>query len=310
MTHEIYHRYRPSKLEDVVGQANALSVINKFISEGKIPHAMMFIGPPGTGKTTLARILSKLLKCGRMDFDEVNCASIESPIDKIRSIQTMMGLSPASGPVRVWLLDEIQALSKAGFAQQALLKMLEEPPKTVYFFLATTDPNKVIKAIRSRCTEIVLRAIPDKELAKLLKDIVKKEKADVTDDVIDKVISVAEGSARNALKILDSVLKLETEEKQLEAVQSGTYERQSIELCRALLSPKCSWPEVARILQGIDEEPETMRRMILGYMSAVMLKGGKNLDRVHSVMKCMEFNFFDTGKPGLVSACYQAVIGT
>lgn len=307
MSHELYHRYRPKKLTDVVGQDSALKVLNGYIKSKQIPHAILFVGPSGCGKTTLARILKNQLVCHDMDFEEVNCAAIESPIEAIRNIQQRMGLAPVAGPVRVWLLDEVQALSRAGFAQQALLKMLEDVPKHCYFFLATTDPGKVIPTIRNRCTEIALKSISTRDLGGLISAIITKEKIKVSEEVMDRVIETADGSARKALVLLESVIRIEGEEEQLEAVHASDSRRQAIDLCRALMNPTVTWPEVAKILREVQEEAETIRHIMLGYMSSVMLKGGKGLDRAHQIILGFEMDFFSSRKAGLIAACYQIV---
>src|SRR6266480_3545550 len=144
---EFYRKYRPKTLKGIVGQEGAISSLQKLIDKGTIPHALLFTGPSGSGKTTIARIVKDHLGCGDADYQEVDCAVVESPIEAVRAIHRASHLSPMSGSCRIFFLEEVQSLSKAGFSQQALLKLLEEVPDHVYFILATTDPTKLNKAI-------------------------------------------------------------------------------------------------------------------------------------------------------------------
>ena len=148
---ELYKRFRPKSLDAVVGNGGTVAALQKFLKKGNLPHTILFKGPSGCGKTTLARILAKELGCGVLDLREYNSADFRG-IDTIRDISRIMTNAPAAGNCRVFILDEAHQLSKD--AQNAALKILEDTPKHVYFFICTTDPQKLIATIRSRCTEM------------------------------------------------------------------------------------------------------------------------------------------------------------
>jgi len=193
-------------------------------------------------------------------------------------------------------------------AQKALLKMLEDTPDHVYFMLCTTDPQKLIKPIRTRCTEIALKPIDSEDLKILIGDTSEAEGKKVSEDVADKIIESSEGSARKALVLLDSVIRLESEEEMLEVIEKSTQEKQGIDLCRALLN--APWKKVAEIVEGIaPDDVETVRWIVLGYMRTIVLGGGKIADKAYRIMCCFERNFFDTKHNGLVMACWEAVNG-
>ena len=116
---------------------------------------------------------------------------------------------------------------------------------------------------------------------------------------------MCEWSARKALVLLNQVMLLETEEEQLEAIQKSDTKRQAIELARALLNPRAQWPAIAKLLKEIDDEPENIRRLLLGYSSSVMLSGGKLASRAYLIATAMRDNFYDSGKPGLITAVYE-----
>ena len=211
---ELYRKHRPRKLTEVVGQDGVVTTLTSMIEGGKVPHACLFVGPSGTGKTTLVRILRHELGCSRADYQEVDFASTEKTIDTIRSIQQRMGLAPGLGQCRVWFLDEMQSLSRTQFAQQALLKMLEDCPDHVWFFLATTDPGKLIPTIITRCTKFVLKPLSEPDMVKLIGDVLRKENhaQNVSQAVAERIVDSAGGSARQALVDLGRVLHLKTEE--------------------------------------------------------------------------------------------------
>ena len=133
---ELKDKYRPKSLDKIVEQPAMVSALKGFIAKNKIPHSMLFSGAAGCGKTTAARVVADLLKCGPTDFHEINSANFRG-IDTVREIQQRINLHAIGGKSRVWLIDEAHQLTKD--AQNGLLKILEECPKHVYFMLCTTD---------------------------------------------------------------------------------------------------------------------------------------------------------------------------
>lgn len=305
---ELCHKYRPKNLKDVVGQESAMRILSQYVEQKRIPHALMLQGTSGSGKTTTARILKDVLECGDQDFYEINCATVESALDTVRSIQQRMGMASIGGKSRIWVLDEVQSLSRSAFSQQGLLKILEDGPRHCYFILATTDPNKVIKTVRDRCTIIQFKAIQPKTISNLLISIIKKEKGKVSEEVIDKIVEISEGSARRALVLLDKIIGIKDEEEQLSSVVSEEYQKKAEFLGKLLLNPRTKWNEVAKVLKENEEEPENLRRGILGFAAAVLMSGKVN-PRAFQMLTAFECDFFNSGKGGLVRACYEVIVG-
>ena len=150
----LYRKYRPTKLEDVVGQEQVTSVLANAIKSGKISHAFLFIGPRGTGKTSVARILAHAVngfdyqvEDSYLDIIEIDAAS-NTGVDNIRELREKAVIAPTKGKYKVYIIDEVHMLTKS--ASNALLKTLEEPPEHVIFIMATTDAHKVPITISSR----------------------------------------------------------------------------------------------------------------------------------------------------------------
>ncbi len=296
-------KYRPKLLKDMVGNPATIQSLRSLIERPELPHSLLFTGPSGTGKTTLARIVAARLKASQFDFAENNAADFRG-IDSVRDILRQMCFAPMDGNARVWLLDECHQLSKD--AQHALLKALEEPPKHVYFLLATTEPEKLLATIKTRCVTFDLQPLPDKEMRGLVMKIINAENAEVPDEVVNQIIQDSLGSPRMALTILDKVIGM-TQDAMLEAAkQQAVQQNESIELCRALIQKK-PWPVVAKIIKGLSQDPEQVRRTVLGYSSAVLM--GKGAGQAYIVMTAFKEPFYDVGKPGLVVACYEAING-
>ena len=301
---ELYKKQRPKDFDSVSGQTKALSLLRTMVDRDRVPHAILFTGPSGCGKTTLARIMRKKVRCGVDDFYEQNCADIRG-IENIRDIRKRMMLRPIKGKSKIWLLDEVHKISND--AQNALLKMLEDTPRHVYFFLCTTDPQKLIKTIRTRCTEISLSPLSDRELEAVILRSCQMEKIKIEQDVLEKIVENSEGSARKALVLLDSIIGV-AEDDQIDAIVNATSENQAIQLCRLLLDTRTKWKEVATMLKSLkDEEPEQLRWMMLGYMKSVLLNSGKG--RAYNILCAFERNFYDSKHAGLTMACYEIVSG-
>lgn len=302
---ELYRKHRPKAFKTVLGQDDSVSILHKMVQDKRVPHTMLFSGPSGCGKTTLARILASKLECGEADLQEINAADTRG-IETVREIRARMQLAPISGKVRVWLIDEAHKLSND--AQNAFLKILEDTPRHVYFMLATTDPAKLLKTIQTRCTEIRVREMSVKAMQELLETVAEKEGITLTDEVKDKIVECAQGSARLALVLLNKIVGIDDPERAVEVIMKGTSNVESIALARALLNPRTTWPELAALIKAIDDEPESVRWVVQGYMSSVLLGGGKMAPRAFEVLEEFRDNFFDTKKAGLVRACYALTL--
>lgn len=298
---ELYHKYRPKTLEELVGQDEAIKSLQSLIKANKVPHAILLIGPSGVGKTSIGRILKTVLKCSDMDFKEINCAD-ERGIETIRDMKATMSLNSWGGKCKIWLLDEAAVL--APFAQKALLKILEDTTEDCYFFLATTDPNKLLPTIRTRCTTIKVNALSNENLLSLLEDICEKENKEIGQDILARIVEQSDGSARQALVYLHSIMELTNEEEQLNAIIKTDSKQQAISICRELMKPKVNWKDVAKIIKEVDEEPESMRYLILSYFSSVLLNSGS--ERAGMILSLFENNFYDSKRAGFILACYHA----
>ncbi len=214
--------------------------------------------------------------------------------------------APLKGSCRIWLYDEAHQLSRRdnGDAQTALLKVLEDTPKHCYFFLCTTDPGQLLPTIVNRCTHFKLKPLDTNNLKKLIASILEKEEVKFSSLVIDKVAEASEGSARRCLKILESLVSLKTDEERLESLDDPESKDKAKTLCQLLMNKKTKWPEVAEVLKNLTESPEDLRRMILGYASAVLLKGTIN-PRAYLILLVFGDNTFSSGKPGLVRMAYE-----
>ncbi len=309
MNEELYKKHRPQSFKQLVGQDKALRPLIELGRKGRTPHALLLTGPSGCGKTTVARILRKRLKCSDHDFAELNTADFRG-IDMVRDIRTRMNLSPIGGKSRVWLVDECHKLTPD--AQHAFLKMLEDTPKHVYFILATTDPQKLLPTIRTRCTQVDLKPLNRKDMEQLLTTVWEKEGVRGIVDVMEKIIELAEGSPRKALVLLNQVIGLEGEEEQLDALAASTGQDKAVQLARLLIKPNVRWPEVAKMLKSlraVEEDPEGLRLLVLAYCNSVLLGGGGLAKRAFCIMDCFSENFYSSKWSGLSMACYEAVVG-
>jgi len=309
MTGELYRKHRPTGFDEMVGQDDAIRMLKDFGRRQAMPHCLLFTGPSGCGKTTLARIVRTKMKCSDSDYQELNTADFRG-IDMVREIRGQMVMAPMGGKVRMWLVDEAHKLT--GDAQNAFLKMLEDPPGHVYFMLATTDPQKLLNTIRTRATEIKVRALKNDEMKQLLDRICMDEvDSKLTEDVRDKIIDMADGSPRKALVLLNQIVGFEgDEEAALATLSGGIAERDGIELARLLMSSNASWPVVAKLLKelpDLETQAEGLRRLMLSYASSVALGGGKGAARAVDLIDCFRTPYYDTGRAGLILSCWDAV---
>lgn len=199
----LYRKYRPQSFADVLDQDHIVSVLEGAIKKGNIPHALLFSGTRGTGKTTLARIFAKAIGTSDLDLYEIDAASNRG-IDDVRELKEAVHTMPYESPKKVYIIDEVHMLTKEAF--NALLKTLEEPPEHVVFILATTEEEKLLDTILSRCQVFRMRSPSRSVLAKTVTDIAKKEGFELAPDAADLIALAADGSFRDALSVMQKVL--------------------------------------------------------------------------------------------------------
>lgn len=220
----IARKWRPQTFEDVVGQDHVVRTLRNAIARNRIAHAYLFVGPRGTGKTSTARIFAKALNCTggpKADFDpedpiaksiadgscldviEIDGAS-NNGVDQVRELRETVAYAPAQGKYKVYIIDEVHMLSAAAF--NALLKTLEEPPAHVKFLFATTEVQKVLPTILSRCQRFDLKPIPPELIVERLRRIAAAEKIKASDEALRSIARLADGGMRDAQSIFDQMI--------------------------------------------------------------------------------------------------------
>jgi DNA polymerase-3 subunit gamma/tau len=276
----IARKYRPQRFADVVGQEHVTQTLANAIAQKRIAHAYLFCGPRGTGKTTVARIFAKCLNCTggpRVDFEdgdprvqeitegraldvlEIDGAS-NNGVEQVRELRETCKYSPANSPFKIYIIDEVHMLSTAAF--NALLKTLEEPPAHVKFMFATTDPEKVLPTILSRCQRFDLRRIPGALIMKHLGEIAAKEKVSIDAAALHAIARGADGGMRDAESTLDQLISFcgdKIEEADVLSMFGLAAQNQILKLSQAVLAG-----DVAMALTQLDE----------------LARGGKDLGRL------------------------------
>lgn len=199
----LYRKYRPQNFAEVRDQDHIVSVLEGAIKKKAIPHALLFAGGRGTGKTTLARIFATAIGAGAVDIYEIDAASNRG-IDDIRELREAVHTAPYESPYKVYIIDEVHMLTKEAF--NALLKTLEEPPAHVVFILATTEEEKLLDTIISRCQVFRFRSPSRAVLATIVTEVAKKEEFVLTPEAADLIAVAANGSFRDGLGITQKVM--------------------------------------------------------------------------------------------------------
>ncbi len=226
----LYRKYRPKKLSELVGHETNVTILQNAAKAGRLGHAYLFYGSRGTGKTTTARLLAKLLNCEKRETDPAfrqigepcnecrSCKEIDAlssldvveidaasnrGIDEIRNLKENISSAPTGGKYKVYIIDEAHMLTGPAF--NALLKTLEEPPRHAVFVLATTEYEKLPPTITSRTQRFLFKKLPKVEIIKKLSGISKTEKIKIDSASLEIIAAAAEGSMRDAESLLDQV---------------------------------------------------------------------------------------------------------
>ena len=224
----LYRKYRPDNFDDVVGQDKVVKVIEHAIETNRISHAYLFSGPRGTGKTTTAKIIARMVNCTNLvdgkpcgvceccknifnnnDVVEIDAAS-NNGVDEIRELRDKVNLVPTLAKYKVYIIDEVHMLTVQAF--NALLKTLEEPPSHVIFILATTEPHKIPLTIASRCQKFQFSKVSDDQIVNRLRQIVDNENVQITDDALYEIARLSDGGMRDAINFLDQLISYKDSE--------------------------------------------------------------------------------------------------
>ena len=275
----LYRKYRPKKLEELIGQETTAEIIKNAAASSKIGHAYLFYGPRGTGKTTTARLIAKLLNCEKRNADskfrekgevcgecnacreidlnssfdviEIDAASNRG-IDEIRNLKDSIKTAPVKGKCKVYIIDEVHMLTGPAF--NALLKPLEEPPAHACLILATTEYEKLPLTITSRTQRFIFKKAAKIKIIEKLTAIAKAEKIEITGDALELIAAVGDGSFRDAESLLDQVSSINSkiELKTIETLTGRTGLKKVKELSELIL--KNNLKESLEYLNEINEE--------------------------------------------------------
>lgn len=299
----LHVKYRPQSLGEIFGNEEVKESLESLVEAENRPHVFLFHGSSGSGKTTFARILAKMVGGSENDILEINMSNNRG-IETARGIIGNVEYSPLFGEASVYILDEFHK-STPDF-QNAVLKIFEDTPDHVYFILCTTDPSKIIKTIKNRATIFEVEKLDLYEMFRLLAKVAKKEKIKITDENLKKIVNASKGIPRQALIFLNQISGIEDEEKIYKILQNIDEEKvEIITLCRKLLSSSLkNWNSISQLLVKIEDDPEKVRRAILGYMTQVLLKGEN--PKAALILDCFQKPFYN-GKPDLVLSCYYCL---
>lgn len=289
----IHTKYRPSTFEEVVGHSAIVASLENAIAEGR-SQAFLFTGPAGTGKTTLARIAAT--QCGCTEVTEIDGAT-NTGIDAMRSIIEQTQYLTLDGGKRAFIIDECHQLSKQ--AWQSLLKVLEEPPSHVFWFLCTTEANKVPTTIKTRCVDYELRPLARDQLKTIMLGAAEAEGIELPDGVTNLLLEESNGSARQILTLLAKVETAKDVHEARALMLRDSPSVEAIDLARLVFSAQFDLQSLAAMIGKLkDENPESVRIVLFAYATTIFLQDAGKRMQALKVMGALEAPANDLNKMG------------
>lgn len=301
MDEKLHTKYRPETFDEVVGQDAVVASLQTAIKKNK-SQVFLFHGPSGCGKTTLARIAANEFGCDPADIIEVDAAT-NTGIEHVRALQERLTYVPLSGgSKRGVILDEAHMLSKS--AWNSLLKVLEDTPRHVVWFLCTTELGKVPKTVLTRCFTYQLKSVSQELLKDLVRLIAREEKLKIPKSVITLIVEEAGGSPRQALVNLAKCSTANDVDEAHALLESAIGSAQVIDLCRALVKG-CSFATALKLVGQIEDNPESVRIVVMNYVAAVLVKTTKKSE-AHNLIAILDafrtpYNLSEKKAPLLLS---------
>jgi len=282
MSEPLHTKYRPPDIDSVRGHGPIKRSLQSMLENESRPHAYIFAGPPGCGKTTFGRIIANAVRCDELDLTEID-AGADTGIDNVRELLATAALRPMYGPAKVYIFDEAHGLSL--HSQRALLKSLEESPPQTYFVLCTSEPGKLLPALKEskggRCVEFTVSRLPDFEIKELLYDICEKEELSTRPrkEIIQEVVNWSDGIPRKSLIQFSKVMKMK--DKDLDEaralLQEGVMEEapEFIEFANSLIGGRDAM-EILTLFRNLpDRDYMKIRIGLANYFKSRLLNAKK-----------------------------------
>lgn len=271
MSEEFHRKYRPSNIDDIVGQDHIVKSLGPRIAKNDVPHTILFTGPAGCGKTTLGRIIAKAVGCDEGSIIEIDAAT-HTGIDAMRDLQDqVMYRGFGDSGTKVIIVDEVHGLS--GKAFDSILKATEEPKDHVYWVLCTTEAGKIPKTIKTRCHSYDLKPVGVQDIEDVLDMVCEEEGIKLEGRSLNIIARNSDGSLRQALVFLSMAQDCKTSEDVEDVIQSCDSVSGVIDLCKLMVGRQTpQWPKMRDILKDLrNENPESIRIVICNYFTGCLL---------------------------------------